>query len=106
MSKPMRWEPQKLEITDHAWKRWRERGQKKPKRREQLKYKLTYMLNEKLFRGCEISNLCVYLHLGGNVRAVIRLGLGTWVCTTILNGLDDGDEGINGEKLFAYETAG
>ena len=86
MPKPIRPRSPTVIISDHAFERWIERAERRPKRKSGLAALLEMMLYTLLRAGGVVTvGLAVELDLGGGIRAVLRIGEFGWVCTTVMD---------------------
>lgn len=90
MPKPMSPRLPPVIVTAHAWQRWKERaGDRRPRKKAGLAGMLARQLYGHMRTGgIEARDLAVELNLGGGIRAVLRLGDGAWICTTVMDGLE------------------
>jgi hypothetical protein len=86
MPKPVKPRAPNVIISNHAFERWLERADRRPKKKGRLAAFIENRLyNDLRSGGVELSGLSVELDLGGGIRAVLRLGDMGWVCTTVID---------------------
>jgi len=89
MSRQMLYRLPPVIISAHAWERWNERaGDRRPRKKAGLAGMLAHRLYGHMRTGgIEARGLAAELDLGG-IRAVLRLGDGAWICTTVMDELE------------------